>query len=135
VSSNQNAIFARRLSARRSIFTALTCLVVAAVAVLSFLPGEDKHVLHTRGRFHSWGHLLAFATVAFFMAGTTRTMRGRVLFFIVALVFGFGIEIGEHFLFQSALEWKDVLVDALGVICGTVAAMVSAPSDENFASD
>jgi hypothetical protein len=109
--------------------------VVAAVAVLSFLPGEDKHALHTRGRFHSWGHLLAFATVAFLVAGTTRSMRGRIFFFVFALIFGFGIEIGEHLLFQGPLEWKDVLVDALGVICGTVAAMATAPSGDDLASD
>jgi hypothetical protein len=67
------------------------------------------------------------------MAGTTRTMRGRILFFVFALIFGFGIEIGEHLLFQSALEWKDVLVDAMGVVCGTIASMVSAPKETDAA--
>jgi hypothetical protein len=60
-------------------------------------------------------------------------MRGRILFFVFALIFGFGIEIGEHLLFQGPLEWKDVLVDAMGVICGTVAAMVSAPKETDAA--
>jgi VanZ family protein len=100
---------------------------VVAVAVVSFLPADTKHALHTRGRFHSWGHFLIFSVVGYIAAGIARSPRARVLFFIGCLVFGFGIELAEHIVYQSGLEWKDVIVDAVGAGFGTVLALVTAP--------
>jgi hypothetical protein len=111
----------------------LALLVVAGVAIVSFLPGDQKHLLHTRGRFHSWGHLLAFGVVAYAVAGIARSTRSHALFFVGAMVFGFGIELAEHFIFGNPLEWKDVWVDALGVVTGTLLAMVTAPKETNSA--
>jgi hypothetical protein len=111
----------------RLISVVFASAVVAAVALVSFLPGDDKHRLHTSGRFHSWGHFLAFAGVAFGLARTTRSFAGRALLFACSLILGFAIEWGEHFVYQSPLEWKDVLVDGLGVVCGTLLATVTQP--------
>lgn len=108
----------------RTISVVLACAVVAAVAVVSFLPAGDKRRLHTVGRFHSWGHLLAFAVVAFFVTRTTNSSRVRAGLFLVSVVLGFGIEYGEHSLFGNPVEWKDVLVDTLGAGCGTLAASI-----------
>jgi hypothetical protein len=106
---------------------ALACLVVGGVAIVSFLPTDKKHLLHTRGRFHPLGHLLAFAVVAYAVAGVARSTRTRVLFFIGAMVFGFGIELAEHLLVNNPLEWDDVWYDAVGVMVGTLLAIVTAP--------
>jgi hypothetical protein len=112
---------------QRTVFTALACIAIPAIAVLSFLPPVDKAMLHTRGRFHSWGHLLAFSVIAFLVARASRTASGRILLFAWSLLFGIGIEYLEHRIFHSTLEWSDVLVDALGVMAGTLLAALSGP--------
>jgi cyanate permease len=85
--------------------------------------------MHTSGRFHSLGHFLAFCFIAYVAARISRSLAGRLLFFAGSLVFGFGIEVAEHLVFRIALEWKDVLVDAAGVIAGTLLAMASTPQE------
>jgi len=118
----------------RSVSIALACVVVVAVAIVSFLPAGDKRRLHTIGRFHSLGHLLAFAAVAFVLARTTDSSRVRTVLFLASLVLGFGIEYGEHSIFGNPVEWKDVLVDTLGVVGGTLTAAavpVSHAKDHN----
>jgi hypothetical protein len=115
-----------KLSGERAVSIAFASAVILAVAIVSFLPGDDKHILHTRGRFHSWGHLLAFSVIGFGVARITHSLRGRILFLLGALVLGLAIEYGEHFVFLSPLEWKDVLADGLGVLCGTLLAILIA---------
>ena len=114
---------------KRAIFAALACVVVLAVTILSFLPGRDKHALHTTGRFHSFGHLLAFSIVALLAIKISRSVLARILVFIGSLLFGFGIESAEHLVYHNLLEWKDVLVDALGVIGGTLIGLLTAPKE------
>ena len=111
---------------RSTIPLALVCVVVAAVAIVSFLPGADKRALHTTGRLHSLGHLVAFSVVGYVAGRTTRSLWVRVLVFIGALIFGLGIEIAEHLVYHIAVEWKDVLVDAVGVVGGTLFALAIA---------
>lgn len=113
---------------RRNIVSLVLAGVVAlAVLVVSFLPVEDKRKLHSGGRLHSWGHLAVFTVVGYAAARTAQTLWMRVAMFALAIVFGFGIELGEHLAFGNGLEWKDVLVDSLGVVAGTLVAAVFAP--------
>jgi hypothetical protein len=117
-----------RATRKRALSVAFASVVVFAVAVVSFLPGRDKHRLHTSGRFHSLGHLLVFSVVGFVLARTTHSRRTRIILFIGALMLGLAIEWGEHLVFKSPLEWKDVLVDGFGVVCGTLlAAIITLP--------
>jgi hypothetical protein len=97
--------------------------------MLSFLPWRDKHALHTAGRFHSLGHLLVFSIVALLTVRISRSPLARILAFIGSLLFGFGIESAEHFVYHGRLEWKDVLVDAAGVIGGTLIAILNTPQE------
>ena len=123
--------WARQKSRRqRNFFLALACIVVPGIALFSFLPGKAKSVLHTRGRFHSWGHLIVFLCLSYIVARTALSLRGRILLFLASLVLGFGIEAGERLVFGSHMEWKDVLVDAAGVIGGTLLAIFTAPVEE-----
>jgi hypothetical protein len=115
---------------QRTLFVSLACLVVPAVIVLSFLPSNDKHLLHTRGHFHSWGHFAVFCVVSFVVARAARSLQSRVLLFLGSLIFGYGIELAEHLTFHAPLEWKDVLVDAAGVIAGTLFAIASVGFDD-----
>ena len=121
-------IYARRRNAILSV--ALAILVITGVAVVSFLPGSSKHLLHTRGRFHahSWGHLLAFFAVSFTVVRIPATRMRRIIVSLGAILFGFLIEYGEHLYFHNPMEWKDVIVDTLGVVTGTVLAVLVTPS-------
>jgi hypothetical protein len=94
--------------------------------VLSLLPNGDKTALHTKGRLHSPAHVLLFGLVAYAAGRISQSARTRVVVFIGVLLFGFGIELAEHFTYRAALEWKDVLIDSAGVLVGTVIAFVSA---------
>lgn len=117
----------RKIKKNQGTSIAFASAVVAAVAAVSFLPGHDKHRLHTSGRYHSWGHLLAFCAVSFVVARTTHSRSARILLFAGSLVLGLAIEYGEHAVYHNSLEWKDVLVDSLGVVCGTLLAIVTQP--------
>jgi VanZ family protein len=116
-------------------FLAIAWIVFPATIVLSLLPIEDKSALHTRGRFHSLGHLLIFGLLAYVAAKTTRSMRTRILLFAGVVLFGFVVELVEHLLYGTAMEWKDVLVDALGVTVGTVLAFASTSTDGGLSAE
>ena len=115
----------RRTVDRQTLFVVLACGVVSFIAVLSFLPHADKKVLHTQGRFHSLGHFLIFSLLAYVLARISKSLRTRLLLVAAALIFGLGIEMGECLGFRSGLEWDDVLVDWMGVVAGTLMAIVS----------
>jgi hypothetical protein len=74
------------------------------------------------------GHLLAFSIVALFAVRFSRSALIRILVFIGSLLFGLGIESAEHLVYHNSLEWKDVLVDALGVIAGTLIGLLTTPT-------
>lgn len=123
MSSPQNLPSVDSASRRKKISIALAIIVAFAVTIVSFLPSADKHVLHTSGRLHSWGHLTVFSIVGYVANRTSHSLLVRVLVFLGSVIFGLGIEVGEHMVFHSALEWKDVLVDGLGVVAGTLFAL------------
>lgn len=114
-------------SKRKLVFGAALAAMVALIAFVSFLPMGDKHVLHTRGRFHPLGHFLAFATIGFVGTMTPKTSRNRLLFFLGLVLFALGIESGEHLIFEMPMEWSDVLLDWLGVFSGLLLAFLSRP--------
>lgn len=78
--------------------------------------------LHTTGRFHALGHVLVFVVMTFLGLKGVRSTRGRVLLFLGLLLFGFGLEFGEHVVFKGEIEWKDVLSDSAGVLAGALMA-------------
>jgi hypothetical protein len=112
---------------RRIIFGTVLALMVGLILFVSFLPVGDKRILHTRGRFHPLGHLLAFASIGFVAVMMPKTFRGRILFIAGLLLFAFAIEFGEHLIFLAPMEWTDVLMDFMGVFCGILLALVSRP--------
>ncbi len=98
---------------------------MAVIAVVSFLPLHDKVQLHTKGRFHSIGHLLAFAAVAFVLNRYASTTRWRWILCGVALLFGYGIEFGQHALYHENVEQADLVFDTAGVVLGSVFGLLS----------
>jgi len=119
----------RNLNRERTFFIAIACIAFPAIVVLSLLPIGDKIALHTRGRFHSLGHFLVFGLVAYVAGRTSRSVQIRIFLFVGVVLFGFGVELAEHILYQAALEWTDVLVDAAGVLVGTLIAFAGSPAE------
>jgi VanZ family protein len=114
-------------SPRRKIASIVLALALgAAVTIGSFLPEEDKQIVHSRGRFHLLGHFFVFSAIGFVASRAASTRKGRVVAFCAAVFLGTAIELTEHFAYQSALERKDILVDFLGVVAGTMLARITA---------
>lgn len=128
--TKRTLLIIRDANRERTVFAALTCTAVLAVATLSFLPKADKAALHTRGRFHSVGHFALFGIVAYVAGRAARSWQGRFLLFLGVIVLGFGIELGEHLVYGTLLEWSDVLLDAVGVVGGTLVALYGTISGE-----
>lgn len=101
----------------------LTCVWIALVVFLSFLPVPYKEELHTHGRFHFLGHGLVFFVTGFLLMNVTSSLRNRLLLLIFALVFGFSIELAQHLAFQIGFERRDVLTDSVGILCGILIAV------------
>ncbi len=88
------------------------------------MPPAYKAVLHTRGRFHSWLHVVTFGSLAFVAARSTRSNPVRMAWFAGVLVFGFAVELAEKIQFRGLLEWRDVLVDSIGISVATLLALL-----------
>jgi glycopeptide antibiotics resistance protein len=104
----------------------LASFVIALVLFGSFLPVAGKRALHTEGRFHISLHFAVFSIVGFVVFRVARSRAARAAAIAGAVLFGFLIEEGEHLVFRGGLEWKDVLVDAIGVVVGTLLALLTA---------
>ena len=103
----------------------LPSFVAAVVSFVSFLPVRGKRALHTEGRWHASLHLAVFCIVGFVAVRTARSWAARIAAFAGAVLFGFLIEEGEHLVYGASMEWKDVLVDTIGAIAGTLLALLT----------
>ncbi len=93
---------------------------LGGLTMLSFLPGDEKHALHTHGRLHSPGHFLAFFITAVVLLRIPRTAGARVWMMLVLALLPFGFEYGQSVLDGYGIEWHDVIVDLLGATLGAV---------------
>lgn len=97
-----------------------TLLLGVLILVLSFLPGNLKAFLHTKGRLHAWGHFLVFCG-ATYLLGYSRAQYS-VTACIVA-IFACSIETAQHLFYAGEVfEWKDVAIDLVGVAIGIALA-------------
>ena len=107
----------------RSILAASGVCLIGLLAVLSFLPLRDKLALHTKGRFHDGGHVLAFGVLALTLLQAARSARMRWLLLGGVLLFGWGIETAQHLAYGEPLERGDIWLDAAGAILGALLAL------------
>jgi uncharacterized membrane protein len=105
---------------RRSAVIVLGCVSMVMLAVLSFLPNQDKLLLHTTGHYHRLGHVMAFLAVTFLLVSSVTSLRSRFALATVVACFGSLLEFLEHFIYKNAIERSDILIDALGVIFGLI---------------
>ena len=98
--------------------TALLC--IATLTMLSFLPSKEKHVLHTKGRLHGPGHLMAFLLTTLVLLRLARSRRTQVLVLLVLAVLGPAFEYVQSVRDGFGVEWHDIVVDLLGVTLGAL---------------
>ena len=91
---------------------------IAGLALLSFLPTQDKRQLHTKGRLHPAGHIGFFLVAAALLVASARTTRSRVLLLCLLAAFGGCVECLQHLTSGAPLEWRDIVLDLLGVLLG-----------------
>ena len=101
-------------------FVLLALVAIVLLAVISFLPLQDKIMLHTVGHYHLWGHIVAFAITTFLLLRLARSTRGALGLFILALVLGFLIEFCQHVINHESLEQVDVVADWSGALAGSI---------------
>ena len=105
---------------RRALSWGTALLCIAGLTMVSFLPSKEKHVLHTKGRLHGPGHLLAFFLTTFILLRLARKRSTRVLVMVVLAVLGPAFEIVQSIRDGYGVEWHDVFVDLLGVALGAL---------------
>lgn len=127
MTDSQRATPGKEAHGPRNASLVLACLVVAGVSFVSFLPVRGKRALHTEGRLHVGLHFVVFSAVGFVLFRAANSWTARIAAFAGAVLFGFLIEEGEHLVYRGGMEWKDVLIDTVGVIVGTLLAVLSAP--------
>ena len=98
------------------------------MGVLSFLPETAKESLHTRGHLHRLAHLLVFCSAAWLLMRATRRRGLRIVTFVTALALGYLVEMGQHLIYSSNVEWSDIWIDTLGSCVGLLLAMGSGTS-------
>ena len=105
--------------------------MLVAVTAGSLMTPHYKGVFHTHGRFHGWIHVVAFGMLAFVAVGSVRSTPARIFVATGCFVFGYGIEVLEAANYNAAIEWHDVLTDALGIAFATVLALLLSRRLEN----
>jgi VanZ family protein len=102
----------------------LASLWVLFIAVLSFLPRHYKEELHTTGSLHDYGHILAFCGAAFMLACISQNIFARAGLLLAGLALGVCLEIGQHLIYATQIEWHDILLDTVGSVLGLLLALV-----------
>lgn len=98
-------------------------LLLAAVAVLSLLPGPQLPAI----AFSIWDkaqHALAFAALAMLGLWAYGAAGGQARLMLGLLAFGIGIELAQAATGWRHGEWPDVLADAAGLALGWAAVRV-----------
>jgi VanZ family protein len=98
---------------------AFVFLWILFVIGLSLSPFDIKERLHTTGDLHDPGHYVAFAVTAGLLRGLQATFVRTVAVAVGAWSLGVIIEALQWTVYENALEWRDLGVNAIGVIIGT----------------
>ena len=98
---------------------------IAVVTLISFLPHHGKQELHTKGRLHPWGHLLAFGGIGFTLVRSARSLEMRIFLLLLSGAFALTLEFAQQMRYGMGMEWRDVGVDCLGVVLGGAVAILA----------
>ena len=112
--------FAGPVTAGARAWRVILVLLVACIAVLALMPTPPPDASTGWDKLN---HLLAFGSLAFAATMGSSASRTRQAWMLLALL-GFGalIELLQLHVPGRSAEWADLLADAIGIVCGAVAA-------------
>ena len=90
----------------------------AFLTAISLMPLGFKNALGTTGQYHAWGHFFVFLLTAVLVSWNSKSLALRIVSGAFALAFGILLEGLERVVYHNTFEWKDVLMDGLGVLAG-----------------
>lgn len=102
-------------------------LWLAFVTAISMMPLRLKDRVGTTGVLHLPGHFTIFLITAVLVCRNATSSGSRLLRCIGVCCFGATIEILEWAAYHHRMEWRDVLVDALGALIGVAALSIFPP--------
>jgi hypothetical protein len=97
---------------------------MAALLMVSLFPIAFKWKLHTTGYFHDYVHFAAFLITAIFIWLLADSPIAKTLGFAGGLVFSYGQEWAENWLYHAGFEWRDVTTDLAGLLSGFALMML-----------
>jgi hypothetical protein len=98
--------------------------LVVALGVLSFAKENAKVRMHTTGHYHLVGHILAFGFVELLIVKNARSMTSRLAWTGGMILFGCSVEILQHLVYRTPIEFNDMWADGLGIMLGLMTCLI-----------
>jgi VanZ family protein len=95
----------------------LAALVYAVVLTIASLQPRRPGGLHSSG-FHAPLHLVFFGVLVLLAQRGFPGSRSLLWIVPACALLGLTIEMGQHWEFQEAIEWNDIVSDTIGAIGG-----------------
>ena len=110
-------------SSKRSIYRTAALLWAAALFIGSLQPYRPAHI--HRGAIHHLLHVFAFGILTFLLIAAHNKLDRISLWPAAAVfLFGFTIELLQHWSYRNPLEWNDVRDDAIGICAVTALYLI-----------
>jgi VanZ family protein len=90
------------------------------VTAVSFAPLPLKHLMHTRGAWHDYGHMFVFFTTGTLVLSRSRRLSRRALAVFLVFTFCIAIEQIQATLGHNHFEWRDLRTDVVGIFSACV---------------
>jgi hypothetical protein len=105
--------------------TAILGLIIWTIAVTYGSLQPRRPDIFRGGLAHSLTHIVCFGILS--LLANVAFLRGRRLvgIAIAAWLFGFSLEVLQHFIYHRAFEWSDIRDDGVGIALG-ISALVFA---------
>ena len=100
---------------------------LAFVVGISLLPYPAKIFLGTTGAFHKIGHYATFAITAAILCWGTAGLRRKLTCSFAALSLAVVLETIEAVQYHNPIEWRDLVLDAAGILSGFLFVTVIVP--------
>lgn len=132
MSEANTSTFAQRCRPLSLVAAILWGFVIVAA---SFLPGYSKQSLHMQGTFHVFCHFVAYFILTPLLLLSFRATLLRGVALSSSILIAVATEIGEHLVFRTAIEYRDMAIDLCGIVCGVIVVIVYSKLTSSRGSD